>query len=133
MNWAYGKLVCASLLLSFAAVSYADSLCRDGLCEVMSVESESRTNSFLNGRAEGNVVIFDPEREEKVVHVFCRVSAEVPVAAWFGLRTMMESVNQNSAASGPLSNAQQVMFLFYSSVQEMLKEFSCDRAAALWK
>ncbi len=125
-NW------CFVLLLYFSdAYATPAQICVDGFCDVLSVSSQARIatdDAQLNRN--GNVVVVEPGVTSSVAQLDCRVSAAVPEAAWAGLHAMMESVGAQARPPSDLNNAQQVMILFYSSLQDMLKEFSCDRAAA---
>jgi hypothetical protein len=120
----------------FASSAFAvpSSICSEGLCEVFSIETQGKASSDSSGSiSNGNIVIVDTGSSGDLVQLNCRVSAEVPEAAWAGVQAMFASVKGVDRPPADLNNAQQVMILFYSSIQDMLKEFSCDRAAAQWK
>ncbi len=139
--------LCASVLCALnepVALSAPSQICRDGLCEVFSVSSLGRVGGGdgIGGRSatNGNISIPNIDDQPHIVQLNCRVSAEVPDAAWAGVRAMFESVRglsptgaAGSTVSATLNSAQQVILLFYSSIQEMIREFSCKSEAAEWK
>ncbi len=152
------------------AFSAPSQICRAGLCEVFSVSSLGRAGGTsgagdaggtsgagdaggtsgagdaggagAQAGSNGNISIADLDDQQAIVQLNCRVSAEVPDAAWAGVRAMFESVrgftgaDSGAADAGVppiLSGAQQVMILLHTSIQEMAKEFNCNSAAALWR
>jgi hypothetical protein len=122
------------VVVASSAFATPSSLCREGLCEVFSIATQGKASGDSSGpSSNGNIVIVDPGSSGDLVQLNCRVSAEVPAAAWAGVQAMFASVKGVDRPPADLNNAQQVMILFYSSIQDMLKEFSCDRAAAQWK
>jgi hypothetical protein len=128
------KLLALTSFITLQSEATTPSLCENGLCEVFSISTQGRAeiNDATNS-SPGNITILDPGNSNTLTTLNCRVSALVPREAWSGLKAMFESVKGLNAPPNDLNNAQQVMILFYSSIQEMLKEFSCDRAAAQWK
>lgn len=124
-------------LTSFIALqceASATALCEAELCEVFSISTQGRAQSGdATTTNSGNITIFDPGSKGSITTLNCRVSALVPREAWAGVHAMFESVKDLNTPPNDLNNAQQVMILFYSSIQDMLKDFSCDRAAAQWQ
>jgi hypothetical protein len=132
-GWLFGSGAVALLLGWTPGGARAETRCHEGLCEVMSLSTESQTKPGSSQTGDGNIVIIDPDSSVPIVHVSCTVSAEVPIDAWAGIEAMFASVRGVTRPPNELNGAQQVMLLFFTSVQDMLKDFSCERAANLWK
>lgn len=110
--------------------AWAHPNCDSGMCEVFTIVSSAEIaqpgNALSNS---GNITIVDPSARNEEHKLVCRASAEVPAIAWEGVNAMLDSVKNTQNPPSILNNAQQVMILFYASIQDILKDFSCSKVA----